>query len=445
VPKVTGLTLAAADQALRDAGLSLGQASPQPPDPEGKISSQIPAAEEPVKEGTPVNVFFEDPAGKESGGGKGVAAGGGGGGAGGDGGDKDEAGDAEVVVPAIAEQTTDAYAKAAADEGLVPQTEKRYHESPPGTLFATEPAGGEKAKAGDKVTLLVSAGFPKLAFDDDKDVLLVDGSTGKALGPIAEGSQQELDPAFGPDGRRLAYQSGGRIFVVDLEEPQDTPAALTPEGEVYWDLAWAPSTEKDVLAMIRREGDERRLCLGRVTPDRIRTSCAKAPPDGIKLGRKVNWAPDGRSLLVVGSSGDGSVFGMVRYRTQTPFSADGAKWRTGGYVTDVSKPGRGVIDAALSPDGKTLAVVSNLKNRDFRLYTAKPDDLLLTKAQPLGVRACKVVWRPDGKEVVVVQAVPCELAATGELVRLPVDDPKQQQQLRLEGDNPTFQPLTIGG
>jgi hypothetical protein len=51
VPKVTGLTLADADTALREAGLSLGQASPQPPDPEGKISSQIPAAKEPVKEG----------------------------------------------------------------------------------------------------------------------------------------------------------------------------------------------------------------------------------------------------------------------------------------------------------------------------------------------------------------------------------------------------------
>jgi hypothetical protein len=232
---------------------------------------------------------------------------------------------------------------------------------------------------------------------------------------------------------------------VDLEEPQDTPTSLTPEGEEYRDLAWAPTTEKDVLAMIRRDGDQTRLCLGRVTQERIRPSCAKAPPGGITLARKINWAPDGRSLLVFGASADSGTFGMVRYRSKTPFSADGAKWRTGGYVTDVSKPGRGVIDAAVSPDGKTMAVAANLKNRDFRLYTAKPDDLLLTKAQPLGVRACKVVWRPDGKEVVVVQAGDCSAAPTGELVRLPVDDPKQQKQLRLEGDNPTFQPLTIGG
>jgi len=446
VPDLTGLTLLAADKELREAGLSLGQASPQPPDPEGKISTHIPGPKEPVKEGTPVSVFFRDPDGEKADGGRGGGTGGGGGG-GEDGADegKDDGAGTEVVVPAIGDLTTEAYAKAAADEGLVPQTEKRYDASPPGTLFATEPAGGVKRNAGDKVTLLVSAGFPKLALDNDKDVLLVDGSTGKALDPIAEGSQDERDPAFGADGRRVAYQSAGRVFVVDLEEPAETPAALTAEGDDFQDLAWAPSTGRDVLAMIKREGDATRLCLGRVTAERIRPRCAEPPPDGITLGRKINWAPDGRSLLVFGTSKDTSVFGMVRYRSRTPFSADGSKWRTGGYVTDVSKPGRGVIDAALSPDGKTLAVVGNLKTRDFRLYTAKPDDLLLTKATPLGVRACKVVWRPDGKEVVVVQADACSAAPTGELLRLPVDDPKQQQQLRLEGDNPTFQPLTIGG
>ena len=42
--------------------LTLGQASPQPIDPKGRIASQIPAAGEIAKRGTPVNIFYPDPA-----------------------------------------------------------------------------------------------------------------------------------------------------------------------------------------------------------------------------------------------------------------------------------------------------------------------------------------------------------------------------------------------
>ena len=67
VPNVTGMTLTDAEGALRDKKLSLGQSSPQPPDPKGKIESQIPAADEIVPEGKPVDVFFADPNGKKGG------------------------------------------------------------------------------------------------------------------------------------------------------------------------------------------------------------------------------------------------------------------------------------------------------------------------------------------------------------------------------------------
>ena len=68
VPKITGLKLAEAEKALRDKKLTLGQASPQPPDPKGKIASQIPAEKEIVKEGAPIDIFFPDPKGKKDGG-----------------------------------------------------------------------------------------------------------------------------------------------------------------------------------------------------------------------------------------------------------------------------------------------------------------------------------------------------------------------------------------
>ncbi|HWK29965.1 MAG TPA: PASTA domain-containing protein, partial [Solirubrobacter sp.] len=147
VPKIVGLTAGDAEKALRAKNLTLGQASPQPVDPKGKISSQIPAAGEVVKGGTPVNIFYPDPASadakkkaaKDKKGG--AAAGGGAGGGGG-------AAAADIVVPAIDKgEQVDAYAKRAADLGIVPVVVKQFDDSPPSTLFATDPPGGTKVAA----------------------------------------------------------------------------------------------------------------------------------------------------------------------------------------------------------------------------------------------------------------------------------------------------------
>ena len=146
VPNIVGQTAGDAEKALRAKELTLGQASPQPVDPKGKISSQIPAAGEVVKAGTPVNIFYPDPAdaenkkkqkdkdkGKDGAAGAGAAGAGAGGGAA-----------ADIVVPAIDGAKLDAYAKKIADLGVVPVVSKQFNDAPPGTPFATVPPGGTK-------------------------------------------------------------------------------------------------------------------------------------------------------------------------------------------------------------------------------------------------------------------------------------------------------------
>ena len=60
VPNVVGLTPVTADTTLRTAGLMLGTVSPQPPNPNGTIATQIPATGT-VAAGTPVAVFLKLP------------------------------------------------------------------------------------------------------------------------------------------------------------------------------------------------------------------------------------------------------------------------------------------------------------------------------------------------------------------------------------------------
>ena len=68
-----------------------------------------------------------------------------------------------------------------------------------------------------------------------------------------------------------------------------------------------------------------------------------------------------------------------------------------------------------------MAAVANFDSDAFQLYLGKPKDFLLTEAKPQAVRACKVAWRSDALELVVVQAdEQCCIEANGQLARMPV-------------------------
>jgi Tol biopolymer transport system component len=272
-------------------------------------------------------------------------------------------------------------------------------------------------------------------------VLLVNGANGKRLGAVAKGSQIETDPTFSFDGTKIAFRGGKRVFLSNREKPDETPVALTTESEQFSDLAWAPTVDLNLLAMLRKKGEDQDLCLGQITKDGMEPQCIADPK--VNLIKTVRWAPDGKSIFALGVKQLGT-FGIVRYQSRKAFSPDAKDWGKGKFVTDISTSGKGAIDLALSPDGKQMAVVANFDGDIFQLYLAKPKDFLLTDAKPQGVRACKAAWRSDGQELVVVQADGACSEPNGQLVRMPVKNPRQQQQLGLSGDNPAFQPLTLG-
>jgi beta-lactam-binding protein with PASTA domain len=442
VPDVTGGSRADAEKALRDKTLTLGQVSPPTAGADGTIESQIPAAREVVKEGTPVDVFLAEP--KAGGGGNGGngGGGGGGGGTGGGGGGGGGGGEAALRVPEIGGDGPDAYAQKASGEGLIPKRRKVFANAPEGTLLRVVPEPGTEVQAGETVTMIVAAGAPELAFDNDRDILRVDSGTGKKLEPIATGTQQEKDPAWSPDGSAVAFTSDGQVLLSNRDRPNAAPFPLTPDGRRYSDLAWAPTGDRNVIAMFRVTDTTSDLCLGLVRPRRAMRVRCKEETD-FDLARTMSWSADGRTILAFGFK-DLSTFGMVRWTTKRPFSPNPDDWSAGEFVTDMSQPNAGVLDARLSPDGKRLAVVALNPSGQSRLFLAKRGDFKLTDAQRLPVQACKVIWRPDGRELVVARADDCINSATGELVRLPVDSPRDQRSLKLGGDNPVFQPLGTG-
>ena len=142
--------------------------------------------------------------------------------------------------------------------------------------------------------------------------------------------------------------------------------------------------------------------------------------------------PDGREIIahaVKSPIADTPTFGIARWRLKKDkpaFSASAADWNKGRFVSDVAKPGKGALDAALSPDGKQLAVVSNQGSSFFKLFLTEPGDYKLEEREAArAIRACKVAWRGDSQELIVVQADAGCAEQTGTLSRL---SPKATRQ-----------------
>jgi beta-lactam-binding protein with PASTA domain len=442
VPSIVGKNSGQADQLLRGKNLTLGTGSPQPVDPQAKIASQIPAAGQVVKQGTPINFFFAKPAppGKVKGQSKAGA-------------DQAKQSAAQAAkggaVPALAAGATAAtLAGQVSKNGIVPVTIPAFSAAKKGTVFKTVPAAGTQLKAGDKLQLYVSAGFPQLAFDTGSDVEVVDGSNGKKISvPGASPAALEKDPTWSPDSTHLVYAADQQLFLKDLTKPKSTPVPITAAGEKYTDPSWAPTGDANVLAMARWSSNtESDLCLGVLGKNGIVPHCKSEP--GVAIGHAIHWSPDGKTLLAFGVQPSTKKQGIVQWTSKTPFSPNPSDWSAGKFVTNTDTFGKAVIDAAISPDGKKMAVAANFQGGFFRLYLTKPGDFQLSSAQATPQRACKIAWRGDSKEIVVVEgAGGCNSdpsQETGQLTGVFLPG-LATRPLNASGDNPAFQPLTLGG
>jgi dipeptidyl aminopeptidase/acylaminoacyl peptidase len=278
-----------------------------------------------------------------------------------------------------------------------------------------------------------------MAYDDDQNVLLVDGASGKRITPaVAKTAAAEKDPTWSGNGESIVYTAAGQLFSADMVNRDRSPRQLRPASEQYGDPSFAPTATRSVLAVSRINANDRDLCVGRVKLDGFTPQCIA---DARFTAGFAHWSPDGRTILVPGVRTDGS-FGIVRYRSKRAFSARKADWGKGTLVTPLS-PGKGVRDAAISPDGKHLAAIANIATPTPELYVTTPDDLELRKTKPL-IAACKVMWIDSHILALVKFGDDCS-QDVGEIVSVDVADPTKTSPLAAVGDNPAFEPLSAGG
>ena len=443
VPSVAGLTPVTADTTLRAAGLMLGTVSPQPPDPNGTIATQIPATGT-VAAGTPVAVFLKPAKSATAGTGTGTTGTGGTGNGG--------AAPKPVAIPAIA-AAGGAIAAAAklSQAGLVPTTIKQFSATPAGTLVGTNPPAGKTLAPGTKVAVIVSAGFPQVSYDNHSSIKLIDGASGKAtfaLPPPPQGQLQD-EASWSADGSRLVYVqgplNGGRLIQIAPGAQGNQPTAVSGAGINARYPAFAPSARSNVLAFIGAGGKQ--LCFGAVGPNPLNPNCTSHP--GWTLGRQVAWAPGGREILVFGvQNGRPGTFGLIQFLSNVAYSGQATDWGQGKVVTSTNTPQQGVIAGAFSPDGKQLALLSNVGGGSFHLVLAPRGDYSLAPpAKVTAISGCRVAWRPDSQALAVLVAqASCTSNPIGDIGVINIHNlagiPKA---IATNADNPVWQPLSLSG
>ncbi len=456
VPSVLGATPGLADQALRASQLTLGAVNPQPLDPSGRIRSQIPLPGTKVAAGTAVAVFMA-PAGaagataaaKRRGAGGAAAAGAAAAGAAATpsalAAVAAQAGKGPIPVPPLQGDPTAAAGKLS-QLGLVPVPTKRLATVPVGAVAGTVPAAGAKVPKGAQVDLLISSGSPRLAYDDGHAIHVIDPTTGKPAGRVPAGAGPDVEASWSPDGTHLVESSGGRLVLVQPNAPAATPFALTPPTPGVEDLnpAFAPTTKALIVAFVRRGPGGARLCFATIGRFALNADCTAAP--GWDLGGEVDWSPDGSTILVLGTRNRGANFGLLAFTSNVPFSTHAADWGHGTLQTNASVAGQGVFAGAFSPDGRRMALVSNIGSSDFHLYIVPAGTFSRSPAQQLPVRACQVSWRSDGQEIAVMQPDGlCGPTATGTVVGVDLSNPRTPTTLATRAAHPQWQPVGNGG
>jgi hypothetical protein len=229
----------------------------------------------------------------------------------------------------------------------------------------------------------VEVAFPGPAFDSTLELLFVrDGyvtiSRAGREARLTEGSQ----PAWSPDGRRIAFVSGAwpqRVYLMNADGSDIVPlidaAGAADEPPDFHSPSWSPDGNRLVVAT----GD---LYEGSIYVLGVHDD-GEEPIVVQHMAAAPAWSPDGGKIAFVSLSGDDG------YHALHVVDADGSDAR------DVTPRDHGGIDRPTwSPDGQRIAFAKCF-DANCDIFTVSVDGSALTQLTH-GGHAIDPTWSPDG-------------------------------------------------
>lgn len=212
--------------------------------------------------------------------------------------------------------------------------------------------------------------------------LYIADSDGANLRQLTDNGRSNYLPAWSPDGRQIAYVSGGRggfdsheIYVINADGSGDTN--LTVNDAQEYGVAWSPDGSKLAFGS-KRDGEMR---IYTMNPDGSAQQSLPMPA----AGQAPWWSPDGRQMVyTVESEGNSDIYVM---------DADGGNQRLliGGPAWEYL--------AAWSPDGQRIAFTSH-RDGEAAIYVANADGSDVRRVSGRNLTAAVGRWSPDGTQLV---------------------------------------------
>jgi uncharacterized repeat protein (TIGR01451 family) len=269
-------------------------------------------------------------------------------------------------------------------------------------------AGAGPASATETGPKIAFASYRNSAFPaPEADILVMDpdGSNATALTHDANNERNSFDPAWSPDGRKIAFTSDraastefGSIDIWVMNADGSDPQQLTTmgAGASASGPTWSPDGSKIAyeaaggISVMNADGTGQTL----ITP-------------GDSTAQQPAWSPDGFRIAFLTLRHDGSDWTTFNWELYV-MNADGS-----GQTRLTSTPVR-VHDShpAWSPDGMKIAYESFVVNLNS---TAEDSDIFVINADgtnPTPLTAgpeyeARPAWSPDGSKIVFDQTYPC--------------------------------------
>jgi Tol biopolymer transport system component len=224
--------------------------------------------------------------------------------------------------------------------------------------------------------------------------LWVAGAGGSAPRQVTTGSNNDQGAAFSPDGRKLVFTriAEGDLFVVGLDGSGLRNLTNDPEGQEY-EPAWSPDGTRIAYQRDTAAGEGSIYSIGAdgsgrtsLTPEQ--TPAPTCDPDHKSRSSDPSWSPDGTRIAFTGSSvcvGSKSQYGTDIW----VMSPSGA-----GKVNVTANDGVSESEPHWAPDGSRIAFLSDRDAAEGPgdVYVMNPDGSGTVKVADREVKGGDIDW-----------------------------------------------------